>query len=74
MVSHTMCIMSSNTTTLLTPSELAAQLGVPVRTLGQWRYFGRGPAYVVCGRHIRYRPDDVDVWLESQTHGGPGAA
>lgn len=51
---------------LITPPELAAFLGLPVRTLGQWRYIGVGPVWVNVGRHVRYEPADVRAWLDSQ--------
>ena len=46
-------------------------LGIPVGTLDQWAYLKKGPAYVKCGRHRRYRPSDVEHWLDEQTRGGP---
>ena len=49
------------------PSELAARIGKPERTLAQWRYLGTGPAYIKIGKHVRYRRSDVDAWLERQT-------
>jgi excisionase family DNA binding protein len=55
-----------NTDTLLTPDELAEVLGVPAETLKQWRYFGRGPAFVRVGRHVRYRRVDVNDWVTAQ--------
>jgi len=67
-----------NTTTsiesLLDSAELAALLNVPERSLAQWAYRGVGPPYVKVGRHRRYRPEDVERWLERQTRGGPDAA
>jgi hypothetical protein len=48
---------------LLTPEALSAELGVPVKTLAQWRYLRNGPAWVKVGRHVRYRRGDVDGWL-----------
>ena len=59
---------------LLEPHAVAEMLGVPLRTLGQWRYRRTGPAYIVVGRHVRYRREDVDRWLESQTVVPSGAA
>lgn len=44
----------------------AAYLGVPARTLEDWRYKGRGPAFCRVGKHVRYRREDVEAWLESQ--------
>jgi predicted DNA-binding transcriptional regulator AlpA len=53
-------------TPLLTADDVATQLGVPASTLANWRYQGLGPRYLRIGRHVRYDPVDVDVWIESQ--------
>ncbi|MCH4858786.1 helix-turn-helix transcriptional regulator [Bifidobacterium pseudocatenulatum] len=34
---------------LLTPAELAAMLGMSVRTLANWRSTGKGPPYLKIG-------------------------
>ena len=52
---------------LLTPPELADLLGIPEATLAQWRYRHVGPPYVKVGRHIRYRVEDIEAWVEAQT-------
>ncbi|MEU5878124.1 helix-turn-helix domain-containing protein [Spirillospora sp. NPDC047279] len=49
-----------------TPQEVARFLGVPVRTLYQWRYLGVGPKAAKVGRHLRYLPDDVIAWVRQQ--------
>jgi excisionase family DNA binding protein len=51
---------------LASPTEVAAHLGVPVKTLYQWKYRGTGPAALKVGRHLRYRWHDVDAWLDQQ--------
>jgi excisionase family DNA binding protein len=48
---------------LLTPLEVAAWLQVPVATLYRWRYDGKGPRAAKIGRHLRYRPEEVERWL-----------
>lgn len=50
--------------------EVAAYLGVPVRTLYSWNYLGRGPRPYRVGRYLRYRPAEVEAWLDAQ---GPAA-
>jgi excisionase family DNA binding protein len=50
----------------MTPKELAAYLQVPIKTLYQWRARSVGPKSYRVGRHLRYRRDEVDDWLESQ--------
>jgi hypothetical protein len=49
---------------LITPTELAAFLSLPVKTLRQWRYLGTGPAALRVGRHLRYQPAEVRRWLD----------
>jgi hypothetical protein len=39
---------------LWTPAETAELLGVPIKTLHQWRYFRAGPPSFKVGRHLRY--------------------
>jgi len=50
---------------LMTIQELATYLHVPVRTLYNWRWRGEGPpALKLGGHHVRFRPSEVDAWLE----------
>lgn len=51
---------------LLTVQELSEHLGVPVATLYKWRYQRQGPPGFRVGRHVRYRWNDVEQWLEEQ--------
>jgi len=55
---------------LMDPSEVGEYLGVPTGTLANWRYQGRGPAFVRVGRHVRYRAEDVGEWLAKRAVGG----
>lgn len=48
------------------PPEVAAFLGIPEKTLRNWRYLGRGPRYVRVGKYVRYRWEDVEGWLAQQ--------
>ncbi|MEU0591958.1 helix-turn-helix transcriptional regulator [Streptomyces ardesiacus] len=52
---------------LATPAEVAAYLGVPVKTLYQWKYRGIGPNVHKVGRHLRYRWSEVDAWVNAQS-------
>ncbi|MEU1892764.1 helix-turn-helix transcriptional regulator [Streptomyces pristinaespiralis] len=54
---------------LWSPEDLARYLSVPVKTVYSWNYQGTGPKYSRVGRHVRYRPDDVDAWLAAQAGG-----
>lgn len=56
---------------VLTTSELAAHLGVPVQTIHDLRHAQRGPRGFRVGREMRYRISEVQHWvesLESQDH------
>jgi len=48
------------------PNEVAEYLGIPPKTLTQWRYNGTGPRFSKVGRHVRYRWNDVEKWLDEQ--------
>lgn len=51
---------------LLTIDEVAALLNVPKQTLYRWRHAGKGPpAIALEGRMLRWRPADVDGWLDA---------
>jgi excisionase family DNA binding protein len=59
---------------MVTPTELATELGIPVKTLAEWRSRGLGPAYVKVGRHVRYRREAIDDWEARQTREPAGEA
>lgn len=49
-----------------TPEQLAAELGISVRTLHRWHTARQGPPRVVLGRVIFYRRSSVLAWIESR--------
>lgn len=51
---------------LMSPVDVSRYLGVPSGTLANWRYLGRGPAFLRVGRRVRYRTIDVTAWVEAQ--------
>lgn len=51
---------------LLTPTDVSQMLGIPVKTLANWRSERRGPLALRIGCHVRYRASDVDDWLEDR--------
>ena len=51
---------------LLSPEELAAYLAVPLATVYRWRSRREGPCGIRVGRHVRYRLDDVERWLNDR--------
>jgi excisionase family DNA binding protein len=52
---------------LWTPDELADYLGVTKHCVYSWSSRGGGPKVVRVGARLRYRPDDVDEWLDRIT-------
>ena len=51
---------------LWSTAQLAEYLGVPVKTIHQWRYMQKGPRGFRVGRHLRFRPADVRAWEDEQ--------
>lgn len=52
---------------LLSSQQLADLLGVPIQTVYDWATKGKGPRRIRVGKHTRYRPADVDAWLDENT-------
>jgi predicted DNA-binding transcriptional regulator AlpA len=59
---------------LWTVDDVALHLGVPIRTLYKWRRLNVGPRSFKVGRHIRYRAEDVSVWLDEHGQARGAAA
>lgn len=51
---------------LLTPAEVSNLLRIPIKTLYAWRSRNLGPRALRLGKHLRYRTDDVQSWLDSE--------
>jgi excisionase family DNA binding protein len=56
---------------LLSPEELASYLGIPLATIYRWRSQRDGPLGIRVGRHVRYRPRDVERWLDERLEQRP---
>jgi len=52
----------------LTTKEASEYFGGSLKpgTLEIMRVQGRGPRFVKFGRNVRYRPGDLDMWIEEQ--------
>jgi len=59
--------MAIDTEPRWTVDDVAAYLGIPVKTLYKWRTPGQeyGPVGVRIGKHIRYDPQDVIDWFKA---------
>jgi excisionase family DNA binding protein len=51
---------------LMTMAEVSDLLGSPISTLYGWRHRGEGPAGYRIGRHVRYRREAVETWIETR--------
>jgi excisionase family DNA binding protein len=51
---------------LLDAEALAKFCGVPIKTVYEWNTKGTGPRRVRVGRHVRYRRQDVEAWLDQR--------
>jgi predicted DNA-binding transcriptional regulator AlpA len=56
---------------LISIDELSECLGVPVKTIYDWRLSGHGPCAICVGRHLNYAVSDVRVWLANQRENVP---
>lgn len=65
MTSHQPDTTSADYPRLWGVDDVAVYLGIPVKTLYQWRYRGYGPRGRKVGKHVRYDPDQVRAWFES---------
>lgn len=67
-LAHPVC-MDTTTPTLtglepvLTTSQLAAHLDVPVQTLHDLRHAGRGPRGFRVGKQLHYRLSEIERWI-----------
>jgi len=48
-------------------------LSVSVATVRRWRLLRQGPRFLKVSASVRYRPEDVDGWLDSRPSGGSGS-
>lgn len=51
---------------LWTEVQVAAFLGISIKTMAPWRNRGRGPRFIKVGHLVRYRPADVRAYVEQQ--------
>lgn len=45
------------------PEDLGAFLGIPEKTLRDWRLKNYGPPFLKLGKHVRYDPVAVRAWV-----------
>lgn len=52
----------------LTSTEFEDLCNLPKGAAAQLRYRGGGPAFVRMGGRIRYRREDIEAWIDANTH------
>lgn len=56
---------------LVNEHHVARLFGVSVATVRRWRLLGQGPRFVkVSGAAVRYRPQDLQAYLDTRPTGG----
>ena len=53
---------------LLTDDQVHQLTGIKPKTLANWRGQGKGPRFVKVGHRIRYRPEDIQAFIESRVY------
>jgi hypothetical protein len=67
-----MVTANNNFETLLNEHDVARVTRLSVASIRRWRLVGRGPRFIKVSSAVRYRPEDVRMWLESRPAGGEG--
>ncbi|MFO7861005.1 MAG: helix-turn-helix domain-containing protein [Desulfosalsimonas sp.] len=50
-----------------TTEQVSNLLGIQPNTLEIWRHRGTGPKFIKMGRLVRYKSNDLEAWIDSQT-------
>jgi len=61
--------MTERTDRLWSVQDVAEYVGVPRKTLCQWRHHGVGPRARRVGRYLRYDEQDVRDWFTALDDG-----
>lgn len=61
-----------NLDTLFDEHDVAKKINMSVATVRRRRLFNMPPKFLKLGTAVRYRPQDVQEWLESLPVGGNG--
>lgn len=51
----------------LSVDELAQYLQLSKETIYHWRLEGTGPRATKLGKHLRYRRENIEAWLQART-------
>jgi len=59
-------INSGQTARLLNEFDVADLFRLSVATMRHWRLTGKGPKWLKLGSAVRYRPEDVQAYLDGR--------
>jgi predicted DNA-binding transcriptional regulator AlpA len=59
--------MNTTSDRLWSVQDVAVYLGIPLKTLYNWRTRGIGPRARRVGRYLRYEEQDVRAWFTTQS-------
>jgi predicted DNA-binding transcriptional regulator AlpA len=65
-----MTTASNSMEVLLNEHDVARITGLSVASVRRWRLLRQGPKYIKIGAAVRYKQEDILVWLESRPSGG----
>lgn len=54
----------------MTEEEVSKVLNVSIAALRRWRLERRGPVFIKVSSLVRYRPEDLESWLQTLPTGG----
>jgi predicted DNA-binding transcriptional regulator AlpA len=60
--------------TLLNEHDVARITGLSVASVRRWRLLKQGPRFLKLGSAVRYKREDITLWLASRPTGGEGRA
>jgi excisionase family DNA binding protein len=69
-----MPICENQSKTLLTVDEAARRLSLSASYLNKLRCFGGGPVFIRLGKAVRYRPSDLDAWIDNNKRANTASA
>jgi predicted DNA-binding transcriptional regulator AlpA len=64
---HSAPIKPSSSPDLLNEHQVAKFLQLSVASVRRWRLFRTGPKYLKIGAAVRYRSEDLEMWLDSRS-------
>jgi predicted DNA-binding transcriptional regulator AlpA len=59
---------------LLNESDVARITRMSLASVRRWRLVGDGPRFLKINSAVRYRPTDLEAWLQTRPSGGSQSA